>query len=88
MGMVADGNKLAVACAHDVTVLAHQPAMGPSYPNKPGVYDSMYMPRQTFYTGAVMMHDMDWNGDGELIGVNTSFSCLCRVDGEYSFTPL
>ena len=56
MGMVADGNKLAVACAHDVTVLAHQPAMGPSYPTKPGIYDSMYMPRQTFYTGAVMMH--------------------------------
>lgn len=88
MGMVADGNKLAVACAQDVTVLAHQPAMGASYPNKPDTYDTMYMPRQTFYTGAVMMHDMDWNAHGELIGVNTSFSCLCRVDGEYSFTPL
>lgn len=88
MGMVADGNKLAVACAHEVIVLTHQPAMGPSYPTKPGTYDTMYMPRQTFYTGAVMMHDMDWNADGEIIGVNTSFSCLCRVDGEYSFTPV
>ena len=88
MGMVADGNKLAVACAHDVTILAHQPSMGASYPNKPGTYDTMYMPRQTFYTGAVMMHDMDWNESGELIGVNTSFSCLCRVDGEFSFTPI
>lgn len=88
MGMVADGNKLAVACAHEVIVLAHQPGMGPTYPPKPGTYDTMYMPRQTFYTGAVMMHDMDWNATGELIGVNTSFSCLCRVDGEYSFTPL
>jgi len=35
-----------------------------------------------------MMHDMDWNANDELIGVNTSFSCLCRVDGEYSFTPI
>jgi len=88
MGMVAEGNKLAVACAHDVTVLAHQPAMGPGYPAKPGVYDTLYLPRQTFYTGAVMMHDMDWNAENELIGVNTSFSCLCRIDGEYSFTPI
>lgn len=88
MGMVAEGKKMAVACAHEVTVLAHNPAMGPSYPDKPGVYDTMYLPRQTFYTGAVMMHDMDWTGTGELIGTNTSFSCLCRVDGEASFTPL
>ena len=88
MGMVADGNRLAIACAHEVTVLAHKPEMGPSYPNKPGTYDTMYMPRQTYYTGAVMMHDMDWNAKGELIGTNTSFSCLCRIDGEYSFTPL
>ena len=88
MGMVADGNKLAVACAHEVIVLAHHPHMGPTYPAKPGVYDTMYLPRQTYYTGAIMMHDMDWNANGELIGVNTSFSCLCRIDGEYSFTPI
>lgn len=88
MGMVAEGDKLAVACAHEVTVLKHQASMGSSYPTKPGTYDTMYMPRQTFYTGAVMMHDMDWNSSGELIGVNTSFSCLCRIDGEYSFTPV
>lgn len=36
MGMVAEGNKLAVACAQDVTVLAHKPAIGPAYPDKPG----------------------------------------------------
>lgn len=88
MGMVADGNKLAVACAHDVTILTHQPAMGASYPNNPDVYDTLYLPRQTIYTGAVMMHDMDWNANDELIGVNTSFSCLCRIDGEFSFTPI
>ena len=88
MGMVAEGNKLAVACAHDVVILAHRPAMGPSYPKNPGRYDTLYLPRQSFYTGAVMMHDMDWNAAGELIGINTSFSCLCRIDGEYSFTPI
>lgn len=88
MGMAAKGNRLAVACAHEVIVLAHEPTMGASYPAKPATYDTLYMPRQTFYTGAVMMHDMDWNAADEMIGVNTSFSCLCRVDGEYSFTPL
>jgi len=34
------------------------------------------------------MHDMGWNANGELIGVNTAFSCLCRIDGEYSFIPI
>jgi len=88
MGMVAQGNRLAVACAHDILVLAHDPRLGHSYPQKPAVYDTLYLPRQRFYTGAVAMHDMAWDGQGALLGTNTAFSCLCRVDGDYSFTPL
>jgi len=88
MGMVAKGNRIAVACAHETMVLAHDPSMGPSYPKQPNTYDTLYLPRHTFYTGAMMMHDMAWNGKNELIGTNTSFSCLCRIDGEHSFIPI
>jgi len=87
MGMVAQGHRLAVACAHEIVVLAHNPSMGPTYPRKPDTYDTLYLPRQVYFTGAVSMHDMAFDDDG-LIGVNTSFSCLCRFDDDYSFLPV
>jgi uncharacterized protein (TIGR03032 family) len=33
------------------------------------------------------MHDMVFWEDA-LIGANTNFSCVCRIDGKHSFTPL
>lgn len=87
MGLAVDGNRMAVATKNEVVTLAHDRSLGDTYPKKPGVYDTLYMPRQTFYTGALSMHDMAFVGP-DLIGVNTLFSCLCRVDGEYSFKPV
>ncbi|MDX8404602.1 MAG: DUF4915 domain-containing protein, partial [Mariprofundus sp.] len=87
MGLALKGNKLAVACMHETFVLAHDMRLGASYPRQPGVYDTMFMPRQQFFSGSVHMHDIGWQGDS-LIGVNTLFSCLCRIDGDHSFEPL
>jgi len=87
MGLSLQGNKLAVACMHDIFVLAHDVRLAAEYPRQPGMYDTMFMPRQQFYSGTLHMHDIGWQGD-HLIAVNTLFSCLCRVDGEYSFTPV
>lgn len=87
MGLAVDGNRMAVATKNEVEILAHDRSMGNTYPKKPGVYDTLFMPRLTFYTGALAMHDMAFVGP-DLIGVNTVFSCLCRVDGEYSFKPV
>jgi len=88
MGMAVKDNKLAVACMHDTFILSHDARLGASYPRQPGVYDTMFMPRQQFYSGTVHMHDIGWQHDGSLIGVNTLFSCLCRIDGEHSFEPI
>jgi uncharacterized protein (TIGR03032 family) len=88
MGMVVEGNQMAVACAHETVILVHDPSMGMSYPKQPDTYDTLYLPRQSLYTGAVAIHDMAWNQQAELLGINTSFSCLCRLDGAYSFTPI
>ena len=32
------------------------------------------------------MHDLDFGTEG-LWGINTSFSCLCLIDDNYSFVP-
>lgn len=44
------------------------------------------MPRATYYTGRVDMHDLEFGTEG-LWAINTSFSCLCLVNDEYSFIP-
>ena len=86
MGLAIDGNKMGVATQSEIIVLKNDKRLAPTYPKSPNKYDALYMPRATYYTGQVDIHDIDWGEDG-LWGVNTSFSCLCLVDEEYSFTP-
>lgn len=86
MGLAIAGDKLGVATKNEVIVLKNDPRLAASYPKNPNTYDALYMPRSTYYTGQVDIHDIDWGTEG-LWGVNTSFSCLCLVDEEHSFTP-
>lgn len=50
--------------------------------------DAPYVHRATTSTGDVAIHDMAYDGDGELVFVNTRFSCLCRQDVHHSFVPI
>lgn len=86
MGMAVNGNKLGIATKEEVIVLANSPGLAVSYPKQPNTYDGLYVPRATYYTGQVDIHDLDWGKDG-LWAVNTSFSCLCLIDDNFSFTP-
>jgi uncharacterized protein (TIGR03032 family) len=82
-----DGRKLAVATKEEVVVFANSPQLAWHYPAKPQTYDALFMPRATFHTGAVDIHDLDWGGE-ELFAVNTAFSCIIKIDQNYSFTPI
>lgn len=86
MGLALHGNKLAVATKAELIVLKNEPRLAPTYPKSPNKYDALFMPRASYYTGQVDIHDIDYGVEG-LWGVNTSFSCLCLIDEEYSFTP-
>lgn len=48
--------------------------------------DACYITRSTHHTGMINIHDIDWGNDG-LWAVNSSFSCLCTLDPDYSFVP-
>lgn len=87
MGIALEGNKMAIACKDEVIVLANSKNLATFYPKKPNTYDAMFMPRSTYFTGALDVHDLDW-GNGQLYAVNTSFSCLVKIDDNYSFTPI
>jgi uncharacterized protein (TIGR03032 family) len=48
--------------------------------------DSCFIARSSHYTGMINIHDVEW-GDGNLWAVNSSFSCLCTFEPDYSFVP-
>ena len=87
MGLALNGQSLAIACKNEIVVLADSPELAHSYPRNPGCYDSLYVPRSTYYTGQLALHDLAWVGN-VLIGVNTAFSCLCVIDHQYNFKPV
>ncbi len=88
MGIATEGNrKMAIATENEVILFANSPRLAQTYPNKPNTYDALFLPRSTFYTGHLDMHDLHFGKDA-LWGVNTSFSCLCKIDSDYSFNPV
>ena len=53
-----------------------------------GTHDRCFMPRQSFTTGAVDAHDVGVDADGNIVFVNTSYSCLAVPDPVHSFRPI
>lgn len=87
MGMAYAAPHLAVACKNEITLLANDPRLGYGYPRKPRHYDSFFVPRSSRYCGQLNIHDVAFLPDGSLVGVNTLFSCLFRLDDQFSFVP-
>ena len=87
MGIALRGQQLAIATRDEVHILVNSPGLAAHYPAKPQTYDALFMPRATYYTGQIDIHDLEWGEDG-LYAVNTSFSCICKIDENYSFTPV
>ncbi|WMX13511.1 MULTISPECIES: TIGR03032 family protein [unclassified Aureispira] len=87
MGIAVKDNKMAIATENEVIILANSKRLAETYPAKPNTYDALYLPRATYYTGHLDMHDLHYGKDA-LWGVNTSFSCLCKIDSDYSFRPV
>ncbi|WP_085298174.1 TIGR03032 family protein [Cognaticolwellia mytili] len=48
--------------------------------------DACFITRSAHYSGMINIHDIDW-GDEGLWAVNSSFSCLCTLEPDFSFVP-
>ncbi len=88
MGIALRADTMAVACLDEVQVLVNSPELAWHYPRRPHTYDALFLPRLTYHTGQLDVHDLDWDADGQLLAVNTAFSCLVRIDAQHSFTPI
>jgi uncharacterized protein (TIGR03032 family) len=87
MGLAINKQRMALATKEEVVILANAPELATGYPSKPNFYDAFFVPRASYYTGTVDIHDMDWDNTGKLWAVNTLFSCLVTIDDAYSFRP-
>jgi uncharacterized protein (TIGR03032 family) len=87
LGMALGGNRMVLATRNDVWLLANAPLLAPDYlEDRPGQYDALYLPRATYHTGDLNIHDVALSGE-DVILVNTRFSCLARLSADHSFTP-
>lgn len=80
-------DKLALACKDEVVVFANSPQLARHYPRAQDKYDALYMPRVTYHTGGLDVHDLSYGEGEELYAVNTLFSCLMKIDSDYNFAP-
>jgi len=87
MGIAAETGRIAVAGARSIVIFANVARLAAHYPGKRDYYDALFIPRTIRFTGECQMHDMIFEGNA-VIGANTNFSCICRVDDNFSFTPL
>lgn len=86
MGMSIKDNRIVLASQDQVIIFEGSTELAKGYPSKPDVYDMLYLPTATFHSGRVDIHDIDFGAE-DIWAVNTSFSCLCRINGNYNFIP-
>lgn len=51
-------------------------------------FDRLYVPQVGFTTGDLDIHDMAVDSNGQLVFINTLFSCLAELSETHSFKPL
>ncbi|WP_235689724.1 TIGR03032 family protein [Fulvivirga lutea] len=84
MGLALENGKLAIATRDELIITTNAPGMARNYPANPNTYDSLFIPRVTYHTGTLDLHDITYSNKG-LVGVNTLFSCLSTFDSDFSF---
>jgi len=53
-----------------------------------GSFDACFMPRESYTTGDIDIHEIGILADGRPVFVNTKYSCLATTDPVHSFRPL
>jgi uncharacterized protein (TIGR03032 family) len=87
MGLAVNGDRLAIAARTEVIVLTNTRRLAPALPGFPGLFNGYFVPRLRYLTGEAELHDLAFIGE-DLFGVNTAYSCICRLDGIHSFVPV
>ena len=84
----AEKGKLGLACKNSIELFQNSKALAEFYPKAPQKYDALFMPRVSYNSGGVDIHDLSFGKDQQIFGVNTLFSCLVKFDDQFNFTPV
>jgi len=84
MGVAFHDDTMAMALRTNITVFKNSSTLASTYPSKPNIYDTLYYPITQNITSYMDTHDVVFSKQG-LVTVNTSYSCLVKVDGSHSF---
>lgn len=86
MGIAADGARLTIGGTNTVWYYRNVPAVAPKIAPQ-NQHDHCFIPRRVHVTGDIDIHEMAYDGGGELWIVNARFGCLCTLDEHHSFYP-
>jgi uncharacterized protein (TIGR03032 family) len=87
MGIAIRGASMAVGLAKSVLMLANAPSLAHNFAEPGDSLDALFLPRATLHTGDIAVHEIAFDGRGELWMCNTHFSCLCSPSSLTSFEP-
>lgn len=88
MGLDVQGDRLVLATRDAITFFHNDPLLAPSYlPHQRARYDALYLPRTSYFTTDLNIHDLALNNEGQLWMATTRFSCLATLSHDYNFVP-
>ncbi len=82
MGIARTGGRLAIGGRKAVHRYHHNQKLADRLE---GSHDACFVPHQIRFTGDIDIHEMAYDGAGELWFVNTRFGCLCTLDDTSNF---
>ena len=88
MGVAISSDNMAVATRNDIRMYKGSQLAAETYPDRKNNYKSIFLPKKVHITGPVDMHDIHFDSDGKLFGVNTMFSCLVTLEELENFSPV
>lgn len=86
MGVAIGREQIAIGTRREIQILRAAPDIAKRI-SPAGTYDSAWLHRSQWITGATQVHEMAWTEKGFCF-VNTLFSCLCTIDNQHSFVPI
>jgi uncharacterized protein (TIGR03032 family) len=87
MGIAIENQKIALATKNSITVFVNDQTLCSTYPSQLNTYDALYIPRVSYNTGILDVHDLHFDNNN-IIAVNTAFNCLMKTSDTFSFEPI
>jgi uncharacterized protein (TIGR03032 family) len=84
MGLHSDGQTLWLSSLFQICRLENILRPGELYRD----HDRLYMPKTSWTTGNIDLHDITVEANGRVVFAASRFSCLASFNERYSFTPL